>query len=87
MAHGALFGNATDLSLLTNLTHEEIQKLQETREDDTERVLQNDLPGAWEHVKHLRNARFDWILDNAAFELYTVGPDTGDYLSSPTCAS
>jgi hypothetical protein len=72
IAHGSLFGNATDLSLLTNLTHEDIQRLQEAHEDDAERVLQNELPQAWEHIKTLRSARIDFILDNAAFELYTV---------------
>ncbi|GAA95849.1 uncharacterized protein L969DRAFT_18271 [Mixia osmundae IAM 14324] len=68
-----LWGNATDLSLLTNMTHEDIQKLQSTGRDASadQFVLRNDLGAAWKHVKQLKHGRIDIILDNSGFELYT----------------
>ena len=72
-----LWGNATDLSLLTNLTYEDIQKLQgaEARKRAEKNILINNLPQAYEILKKARDEgkterRVDFVLDNAGFELY-----------------
>ncbi|THH08351.1 hypothetical protein EW145_g2761 [Phellinidium pouzarii] len=72
-----LWGNSTDLSLLINLTEEDIKKLQSTGGEHlaaTEKnILGNHLPRLWETVKELRTktgGRIDFVLDNAGFELY-----------------
>lgn len=72
-----LWGNATDLSLLTNMTYEDIQKLQgsEARKKAENNILANDLPAAYEILKKARaegkaERRVDIVLDNAGFELY-----------------
>lgn len=72
-----LWGNATDLSLLINMTEEQIKSLQSTGGESlaaTEKnILGNDLDRFWDHVKTLREktgGRIDFVLDNAGFELY-----------------
>ncbi|BGP27397.1 duf89 domain protein [Rhodotorula toruloides] len=65
-----LWGNATDLSLLTSLTHEEIQQLQSV-ERGQHFILKNDFERTLEHFKSLKDARVDIVLDNSGFELYT----------------
>ncbi|KAK4701394.1 damage-control phosphatase, subfamily III, partial [Phenoliferia sp. Uapishka_3] len=65
-----LWGNATDLSLLTSLTHEDIQALQSV-ERGSDFILKNDLPQVWDHIKDLKQSRIDIVLDNSGFELYT----------------
>ncbi|GAA5875787.1 hypothetical protein JCM3774_006457 [Rhodotorula dairenensis] len=65
-----LWGNATDLSLLTSLTHEQIQQLQSV-ERGQHFVLRNDLDRAWQHLSQLKDGRVDIVLDNSGFELYT----------------
>ena len=72
-----LWGNATDLSLLTNLTYEDIQKLQgsEARKASEKNILVNDLPAAYDLLKKAqaegkKERRVDIVLDNAGFELY-----------------
>lgn len=72
-----LWGNATDLSLLTNLTYEDIQKLQgaEARKAAEKNILTNDLPAAYQLLKKAqaegkKERRVDIVLDNAGFELY-----------------
>ncbi|KAL6713174.1 Hairy/enhancer-of-split with YRPW motif protein 2 [Lecanora helva] len=72
-----LWGNATDLSLLTSLTYEDIQKLQgaDARKSAEKNVLINDLPKAYEVLKQAqrqgkKERRVDIVLDNAGFELY-----------------
>ncbi|EIN13873.1 DUF89-domain-containing protein [Punctularia strigosozonata HHB-11173 SS5] len=72
-----LWGNSTDLSLLINMTEEQIKALQSTGGEhlaDTEKnILGNHLPKLWDAVKDLRHktgARIDFVLDNAGFELY-----------------
>ncbi|KAF9074913.1 hypothetical protein BDP27DRAFT_1380982 [Rhodocollybia butyracea] len=72
-----LWGNSTDLSLLINMTEEQIKALQSTGGEHlaaTEKnILGNDLAKLWETVKTLRtktDGRIDFVLDNAGFELY-----------------
>jgi uncharacterized protein with ATP-grasp and redox domains len=78
MCEICLWGNATDLSLLTSLTYEDIQKLQgsEARKSSEKNVLVNDLPAAYDVLKKAQKSkgkneiRVDIILDNAGFELF-----------------
>ena len=72
-----LWGNSTDLSLLINMTEEQIKSLQSTGGDHlaaTEKnILGNHLNQLWETVKIMRDktgGRVDFVLDNAGFELY-----------------
>ncbi|MCJ1306853.1 hypothetical protein MMC25_000497 [Agyrium rufum] len=75
-----LWGNATDLSLLTSLTYADIQKLQgsEARKSAEKNIIANDLPQAFELLKAVQasprsesgDRRVDIVLDNAGFELY-----------------
>jgi len=69
-----LWGNATDLSLLINMTEEDIKKLQSTGgahlADSEKNILGNDLSKLWEHFSLLQGGRVDFVLDNAGFELY-----------------
>lgn len=65
-----LWGNATDLSLLTSLSHEDIQALQSV-ERGANFLLKNDFQASFEHIKDLRNKRVDIVLDNSGFELVT----------------
>lgn len=53
MCEICLWGNATDLSLLTSLTYEDIQKLQgsEARKSSEKRILVNDLSSAYQVLK------------------------------------
>jgi hypothetical protein len=77
MCEICLWGNATDLSLLTSLTYEDIQKLQgsEARKASEENIIVNDLGAAYEVLKKAKKEgkkerRVDIVLDNAGFELY-----------------
>lgn len=77
MAEICLWGNATDLSLLTNLTYDDIQKLQgaEARKKAEQNILVNDLPAAFDILKKAQSEnkterRVDIVLDNAGFELF-----------------
>ena len=73
-----LWGNATDLSLLTSLTYEDIQKLQgsDARKAAEKNIIANDLPAAYSALKNSQKTkrkedrRVDIILDNAGFELF-----------------
>ncbi|WFD21654.1 hypothetical protein MEQU1_000309 [Malassezia equina] len=69
-----LWGNATDLSLLINMTEEDIKKIQSTGGEhlaSTEQnILGNHLGRLWDLVSHMKNGRIDFVLDNAGFELY-----------------
>lgn len=75
MAQMSLWGNATDLSLLTSLSYDDIQKLQTTGKEQQEArskfILASDLEKVWEKVKHLKGGRVDFVLDNSGFELVT----------------
>ncbi|KAG6985302.1 damage-control phosphatase [Physcia stellaris] len=70
-------GNATDLSLLTSLTYEDLQKLQgsEARKQSEKNILVNDLPAVYKVLKDAQkngkqDRRVDIVLDNAGFELF-----------------
>ena len=72
-----LWGNSTDLSLLIDMTEEQIKSLQSTGGDHlaaTEKnILGNHLPQLWDTAKAFKTAgggRIDFVLDNAGFELY-----------------
>lgn len=89
MCEICLWGNATDLSLLTSLTYEDIQKLQgsEARKASEKNILVNDLGAAYEVLKKAKREgkkerRVDIVLDNAGFELYVDLILAGYLLSS-----
>jgi hypothetical protein len=73
-----LWGNATDLSLLTVLSYDDIQKLQgsEARKASEKNIIVDDLPAAYAALKKAQTLnpggerRVDIILDNAGFELF-----------------
>lgn len=77
MAEICLWGNATDLSLLTSLTYDDLQKLQGSaaRKESEKNVLVNDLDAAFDVLNAAHKAgkaqrRVDIVLDNAGFELF-----------------
>ena len=78
MAEACLWGNATDLSLLTTLSYEDLQRLQDSklRKAAESTVLVNGIPDAYDSLKRTQKEkengerRVDFILDNAGFELY-----------------
>ncbi|GAA6039332.1 hypothetical protein JCM8097_002801 [Rhodosporidiobolus ruineniae] len=75
-----LWGNATDLSLLINMTEEDIKKLQSTGGDHLaateQNILGNDLNKVWEYMSSSKfgsaekGGRLDIVMDNAGFELF-----------------
>ena len=72
-----LWGNSTDLSLLINMSEDDIKRLQSTGGEhlaSTEaNILGNDMARLWGVVNDLRantGGRIDFVLDNAGFELY-----------------
>lgn len=76
----SLWGNATDLSLLTNATLEDIKSIQgaKAREESESKIVINDTKLAWKTVVDANNnsdsnskeIRVDFVLDNSGFELY-----------------
>ncbi|KAF2142824.1 uncharacterized protein K452DRAFT_248354 [Aplosporella prunicola CBS 121167] len=93
MCEICLWGNATDLSLLTNLTYEDIQKLQgsEARKAAEKNIIANDLGAAYDVLLAAKKAgkkerRLDIVLDNAGFELF-VDLILGGYLLSAGLAT
>ncbi|KAI1653980.1 DUF89-domain-containing protein [Daldinia decipiens] len=89
MCEICLWGNATDLSLLTSLTYEDIQKLQgsEARKASEKNILINDLGATYDMLKKAKSEgkkerRVDIVLDNAGFELYVDLILAGFLLSS-----
>ncbi|WFC96535.1 hypothetical protein MBRA1_003196 [Malassezia brasiliensis] len=75
LVSSSLWGNATDLSLLTNLNYADLQKLQATsaehRKEKQQFVLVNQLTDAWDALRSMDHGRVDIVLDNAGFELVT----------------
>ncbi|KAL4752222.1 hypothetical protein BDW72DRAFT_192168 [Aspergillus terricola var. indicus] len=72
-----LWGNASDLSLLTTLTCEDLQKLQGAGAHQAQRknVLSNNLPAAFRTLKNTQQSqckiRVDFVLEKAGSELIT----------------
>lgn len=68
----SLWGNATDLSLLTSISLDDIQSLQgeESRKKNENNILVNDRDQAWREITNTRGGRVDFVLDNAGFEFY-----------------
>ncbi|OJT12344.1 Protein-glutamate O-methyltransferase [Trametes pubescens] len=78
MVEMCLWGNATDLSMLTHLSHEQIQHLQSVGRDAqaarAEFILRDDQEKVWDHLKSFAgktDSRIDFVLDNGGFELFT----------------
>lgn len=78
MCEICLWGNATDLSLLTTLTYEDLQKLQgsQARKAAEKNILVNDMDAAFDVLqkaqkeKKDQERRVDIVLDNSGFELF-----------------
>ncbi|KKK12919.1 hypothetical protein P175DRAFT_0471203 [Aspergillus ochraceoroseus IBT 24754] len=77
MCEICLWGNATDLSLLTSITYEDIQKLQgsQARKAAEKNILVNDMDAAFDVLRKAQKEkkaerRVDIVLDNAGFELF-----------------
>jgi hypothetical protein len=73
MTEMALWGNATDLSLvsaLNSLDHHSLQGRMAIREGQA-RIVSNDTPAAWDYLRAHRGRSVDVVLDNAGFELLT----------------
>ncbi|SMN21765.1 similar to Saccharomyces cerevisiae YMR027W Putative protein of unknown function [Maudiozyma saulgeensis] len=72
----SLWGNATDLSLLTNATLEDIKSIQgaKAREESESKIVVNDTNIAWDVLLKAattkEDVRVDFVLDNSGFELY-----------------
>ncbi|KAK4513775.1 AB hydrolase-1 domain-containing protein [Mucor velutinosus] len=69
-----LWGNATDLSLLTNMSQADIERLQAVEKDHlaTRRrfILVDDTEKLWQKLKSLKGGRVDFVLDNSGFEVF-----------------
>ena len=72
-----LWGNATDLSLLTSLTYDDLQALQgsEARKANEKNIIVNDVLAAYDVLSTTittkkTERRVDIVLDNAGFELF-----------------
>jgi damage-control phosphatase, subfamily III len=92
MCEICLWGNATDLSLLTSLSYEDIQKLQgsNARKESEKNIIVNDLSAAFSILMDGKKAgetsRISIVLDNAGFELF-VDLILAGYLLSEGLAS
>lgn len=75
MTEIALWGNATDLSLLCHLSLEEIQDLQgrESIAKSQRNIVDNDIEQVWTYLNNPpnENHRIDIVLDNSGFEFFT----------------
>jgi damage-control phosphatase, subfamily III len=77
MCEICLWGNKTDLSLLTSLTSDQVQQLQgsKARKASEQKILVNDLSAAFQVLYRAQreakpDRRVDIVLDNAGFELF-----------------
>ncbi|KAF8630307.1 hypothetical protein AX15_003000 [Amanita polypyramis BW_CC] len=84
MVQMCLWGNATDLSLLTHLSASDIDHLQAVGRDAQAArqhfILRDDQDEVWEHVSSLNRGRVDFVLDNAGFEVCDPRVFHPDYL-------
>ena len=75
MTEIALWGNATDLSLLSHLSLDEIQGLQgrESIAKSQRNIVDNDIGEVWTYLKQRseQDRRIDIVLDNSGFEFFT----------------
>ncbi|KAF7294687.1 hypothetical protein MIND_01005800 [Mycena indigotica] len=78
MIQMCLWGNATDLSLLTHLSSADIEHLQTVGKDaqDARRefILRDDQAKVWQHISGVLNGQVDFVLDNElsnSLQLYT----------------
>ncbi|KAG9666932.1 DUF89 domain protein, partial [Aureobasidium melanogenum] len=75
MTQVALWGNATDLSLLSNLSLDQIQGLQgaEAILKSRKNIVDDDTEDVWRYLSRTPSAdrRIDIVLDNAGFEFFT----------------
>ncbi|KAI4749836.1 hypothetical protein E4T52_17346 [Aureobasidium sp. EXF-3400] len=75
MTQVALWGNATDLSLLSNLSLDQIQGLQgaDAILKSRKKIVDNDTEDVWMYLSSIPSAdrRIDIVLDNAGFEFFT----------------
>lgn len=74
MTEVALWGNATDLSLLSSTSLDQIHALQGTKaiQAGQARIVSNDTEAVWAYLRaHPKGGRIDIVLDNAGFELFT----------------
>lgn len=75
MCEICLWGNATDLSLLRDLSYDDIQKLQgsKAREESEKNILVSDLDDAFQRLRAAKtsnsSSQVTFVLDNAGFEL------------------
>ncbi|KAL6947100.1 hypothetical protein ACO0QE_001969 [Hanseniaspora vineae] len=74
----ALWGNATDLSLLTNATMDDIKAIQgsDARKKNIEKILVNDSLKSWKHLKAETasapgKSKIDIVCDNSGFEVFS----------------
>ncbi|CEJ05307.1 hypothetical protein RMCBS344292_19251 [Rhizopus microsporus] len=69
-----LWGNATDLSLLTNMSQDDIRRLQAVEKNKlAERkkfIVVDDIDILWNKVKDMHQGRVDFVLDNSGFEVF-----------------
>ncbi|KAI9031698.1 hypothetical protein CLU79DRAFT_785152 [Phycomyces nitens] len=69
-----LWGNATDLSLLTNMTEEDIKRLQATEkhrlEEQRKFIVVDHIDKLWEQLETLENGKIEFVLDNSGFEVF-----------------
>jgi damage-control phosphatase, subfamily III len=76
MCEICLWGNKTDLSIFTTLSHDDIQKIQgsKARKESESKILVNDVHKAFKVLQEAKKsgkpARVDIVLDNAGFELF-----------------
>jgi hypothetical protein len=73
MTEVALWGNATDLSLLSQLSLEQIHSLQGAQaiQEGQARIVSNDTRAIWEYLNGNRGGDVDIVLDNAGYEFFT----------------